>query len=329
MLHPDNIQLPFLDIISIRDESNNLLFEIVRDLLHQNYMVGQIHSFYGRPYLISHMDEVNKTLRVKKTDVTNLLFYRSCLSVEVLDDWKSLSPIRNMDYSPGLYYRNGSPISVSFQGFEGHVHLMVNNVISFAKYYHAPKYCHTSKILPVNEFKERDYHKGRILRLSIKYMRKQEYIDNIGKIRKGLQVLFYEAMYSVFPHHAQYLLVGSSGAKDDTLPWIIGDFSVKTQDPEDELTFYFIEDSNVDLGLIGALTWDHFQDIVVSPILDYLLWLNDGSEETPSGYTKYLTPGKERDKFAFLKYGSDTLPDFFDTELLINFIRDNFGLEET
>lgn len=324
--NPESVNLQFLDMISVKDTSGHVIFEILRDLLFQNYVEGQIHSFFGRPYEIQHFDEINKTLNVRKANVSNQLFYRPCIDVSIQGDVNKWRKIRNFDYSPGLYYNHlGEPIPVSLIGYEGKVEVRTNAWISFTETYSAPKYA-SGKTYIINSADCRDYKNCKFLRFSIDYFKKDEYVANIDKIRKGLQLLFYEAFYSIYPHHAQYLIVSSSGCrKDDVIPWIFGNFCCEDND-SDKLTFYFIEDAHVDLGLIGALTWDYIQEVLIKTIFDYLSWLEE-TDGIPSGYDNYLQ-GQKQDKFAFLKYGGNELPDFFDVALLKNFIRDNFGISD-
>lgn len=128
----------------------------------------------------------------------------------------------------------------------------------------------------------------------------------------------------MFLQHAQNLVVASSGEGDRDLPWVFNTFSCEDQPEEGRLSFYFIEDAHIDLGLVGALSnRDNFGGkYLFRYIYDYLLWLKDGAPETADGYQSYLT-GKQ-DKSAFLKYGRESLPAYFDIDLLISFLDDFF-----
>ena len=87
------------------------------------------------------------------------------------------------------------------------------------------------------------------------------------------------------------------------------------------LSYYFVEDAHIDLGLIGALSDKKNIWYILNYLYDYLTWLAEGEPLTPVGYDAYLNQ-KNFDKQAFLKYGRDSLPDYFNIEQLINFIRD-------
>ena len=50
------------------------------------------------------------------------------------------------------------------------------------------------------------------------------------------------------------------------------------------------------------------------------MWLCEGDPVAPADYDSYLHGVK--DKHAFLKYGRDSLPSYFDIDLMINFIKD-------
>ena len=79
----DQVDLSFLDVVQIEDESHNPLFCIIKDLMYQNYCKGQIHSFSGKPYIIKDYDNKTKTLKVRATNTNNqeVIFYKPCQRV--------------------------------------------------------------------------------------------------------------------------------------------------------------------------------------------------------------------------------------------------------
>ena len=56
-------------------------------------------------------------------------------------------------------------------------------------------------------------------------------------------------------------------------------------------------------------------------LYDYLIWLTEGNTVKPDGFDAYLNQN-QTDKLAFLKYGRDRVPAYFDIDLLIHFIKD-------
>jgi hypothetical protein len=316
----DSVNLSYLDRISVKDESDNVLFIIIKDLMFQNFERGQIHSFQGKPYEIVGFEQANKVLRVKaaSTNATNIIFYKPVQSLKI---GKNRLPIEGTS----IQFNWNHPISdqslgLAFDGFETQVSVKVNKWHAFYRYsiydctsYDAKPEC------------ERKYDNGRVLKVSFHFLKKKEYLERKDDIRKSLQILLYEAMQSVFPHHAQYLIVSSLGNGDDQLPWIFNQFECDDHDEESTLSFYFTEDAHIDLGLIGALAnKDHFgADYLFRYIYDYLVWLTEG-EPVPSGEYDECLYDSNQDKFAFLKYGRESLPSYFDVNLLINFIRDFF-----
>ena len=317
----DDVSLAYLDTVSVQDESGNILFEILRDLLYQNYEVGQIHSFSGKPYAITEYDETQRTLKIRQSNNTDddVVFYRPVLDVTISGE---RTPIREMER---LYYEwshpaTGNKLSLSFEGFETRVSVRTGKWYTFHRYsIVGAEYFAFESHSP-----ERVYPRGKVLKVSLSFVPKPEYLERIDDIRKGLQLLLYEAMQSVFPQHAQYLVVASSGEGDWDLPWIFNSFRTEDCREAGVLSYYFIEDAHIDLGLVGALAnRDNFGGkYLFRYIYDYLLWLKDGAPDTTDGYQSYLT-GKQ-DKYAFLKYGRESLPAYFDVELLINFLRDFF-----
>ena len=317
----DSVTLTYLDRISVKDESDNVLFVIIKDLLFQNFDKGQTHSFLGKPYEIISFDGENKVLRVRaaNTKSVNVSFYRPVQQVEV---GSRRQIIEEMNIKPNNGWSHpvtGQEIRMDIEGFE------TNVAVNVDKWYEFSHYSTDCPHFDASMAKERKYDNGRVLKVTFRFLRKKEYISRKDDIRKSLQILFYEAMRSVFPHHAQYLIIASAGGGDSDLPWIFNTFKCDDKDEDNALSFYFIEDSHVDLGLIGALSKD---DIIGAAYLfryiyDYLIWLTEGEPIAPEGYDEFLYSSRN-DKYAFLKYGRETLPEYFDVDLLINFIRDFF-----
>ena len=305
----DDISLSYLDTVSVRDESGNELFEILQDLLWQNYDPGQIHSFSGKPYAIKSFDEGLKTLKVSSSNNSDdhIVFYKPSLEVSVSGEKTPVSEIADLAYewSHPLALR---PISLRFEGFEAEVSVRTSRWYTFHSYSIVGGDCISAE----SHSPVRKYPRGKVLKVSMRFLPKPEYLRRIDDIRKGLQLLLYEAMQTVFPQHAQYLVISSLGAGDADLPWIFNSFHIEESPQDGVLSFYFIEDAHMDLGLIGALAnKDNFSDkYLFRYIYDYLIWLTEGD--------------KSSDRYSFLKYGRKSLPSYFDVDLLINFLRDFF-----
>ena len=327
LVHPDRVNQPFLDIITIKDGNGNVLFDIYRDLLYQNYNKGQEHSFSGWPYIITDLDSINKTLIVNRSDgIYNVLFYKPCYHIQVNFN-KKTSEIKGMEKDRQViyYHHTGIELAYKLEAFETDISIDTRKWVIFGKCYKAPVFSGgSSKIVPSDQqiTPTRDYTKGKILKFSLRYM--PQYSDKIDKVRKFMQILFYEGLQSLFPHHAQYLIVASPGEGDTNLPWIFHEFVCNDQQMDGWLTFYFIEDAHIDLGLIGALTYDNIW-YLMSYLFDYLMWLTEDAA-CPGDYIEYLNR-KDFDKTSFLKYGNKTLPGYFDIDLAINFIRDHFTIQ--
>lgn len=324
LVHPDRINLPYLDVITVRDENGNVLFDILKDLLYQNYNKGQHHSFSGYPYTITDFDQINKILTVKRShELTNELFSRPCYYVNVnLND--NTMPIKglNMKEPIEIFHDTGIEMAYLIETFETNVDIEPQKWVTFEKRYEAPKYsAGSSKIVPIDHdvTPNRSYNKGKVLKLSLKYLPK--YSSRIEDVRKMMQILIYEGLQSLFPHHSQYLILTSLGSGDPYLPWIFHEFNCNDTQKDGWLSFYFIEDAHVDLGLIGALTYDNIK-YLMRYIFDYLMWLTE-ENIFPDGYIEYRNRSGI-DKLAFLKYGRNELPEYFDIDLAINFIRDQF-----
>lgn len=324
LVHPDRVNQPFLDIITIKDGNGNVLFDIFRDLLYQNYNKGQEHSFSGLPYIITDLDPINNTLNVIRSDnISNVLFYKPCYHIQIDFNKKTL-PIKGMEMkAPDIYYHHtGVELAYLLTAFETDISIVTKKWVVFGKRYEAPVFSGgSSKIVTADPqvTPPREYTKGKVLKLSLRYL--PHYADNIDNVRKMMQILFYEGLQSLFPHHAQYMIVASCGEGDSNLPWIFHEFHCNDKQEPGWLTFYFIEDAHIDLGLIGALTYENIW-YLMSYVFDYLMWLTE-DVACPGGYIEYLNR-KVPDKTSFLKYGSQTLPSYFDIDVAVNFIRDHF-----
>lgn len=327
----------YLEVVTVKDESGNSLLDLLFDLLYQNYDKGQIHSFSGKPYIIKEYNYATKTLSVSSINNSNndILFYKP---IQIVTIGMERTPIEGMNTGPIKWHHPISDewISITFEGFETNVHVKTKEWYEFHKY--AVNGCQSYQ----SNSPDRFYPHGKVLKISFGYMQKDEYRQKKNQIRKSLQLLFYEAMQSVFPHHAQYLIISSIGDGDKDLPWIFNKFTCSDDERDNILSFYFIEDAHIDLGLIGALSEDK-ENIwyILKYIYDYLIWLTEGgttdiesndNDEAryhdipkcdPTVYDQYLER-KNFDKYSFLKYGRKKLPDYFEIDLLINFIKDLF-----
>lgn len=327
----DQVDLSFLDIVQIEDESHNPLFSIINDLMYQNYYKEQIHSFSGKPYKIKDYDNKTKTLKVRATNSNDLeiIFYKPCQSVYLSGKRKSIKDISKSEKKWNHPISN-IELSISREAFETEVQVETNEIYSFNTYQigspHSSDYCPP----------KRTYKNGKVLKISFNFLSKPEYYERINDIRMGLQILIYEAMQSIFPYHAQYLIIASEGEIDHDLPWIFNIFKDNTITEKDEekknirddkyshaLTYYFIEDANIDLGLIGALSNIENIKYIFQYFYDYLFWLTEDNSSVPEGYKEYRLR-QNYDHTTFLKYGRSSLPKYFDIDLLLNFIRDFF-----
>ncbi|MCR4921967.1 MAG: hypothetical protein K5945_09755 [Bacteroidaceae bacterium] len=329
----------YLDIVTVKDESGNVLLDILSDLMYQNYDVGQIHSFSGKPYIIRDFNHTTRTLNVSSVNNsdTDILFYRAVQQIEVA---ARHTPIEGMNPAPTRWRHplTDEWISIAFEGFEADVKVHTTEWYEFSRY--TIRDCRTTRCN-----RQRRYPNGKVLKITFSFIKRDEYLARIDDIRKSLQILLYEAMQTVFPHHAQYLIISTLGDGDSELPWVFNRLSIADSEEEGQLSFYFIEDAHIDLGLIGALAADR-QSIwyILRYLYDYLVWLNEGddtetqhqgagtndesanrsvSNRIPTVYDRYLSRSPH-DKRAFLKYGRTQLPGYFDIDLLAHFISDLF-----
>lgn len=302
-LYGDNNQR-FLDMVTVKDESGNVLFDVLRDLMEQNYAVGQTHMFSGRPYQIRDYNPRTKTLNVSRVNNSekDIVFYRPSMRVVIDGERIPIKEMNPKELKPKVWRHRDTDqeLSIVFEGFETGVEVHTTDWYEFSKY---DLYGYIKTEATANP---RVYSSGKVLKLSLKFLPQSRYLKRIDDIRKGLQLLLYEAMQSVFPHHAQYLIISSLGEGDPDLPWIFNRLECGDSKEEGVLTYYFIEDAHIDLGLIGALAKTETVWYIFQYLYDYLTWLTEGESLASS----------------FLKYGRDEVPSYLDFELLIDFIKD-------
>jgi hypothetical protein len=317
-LYGDNDQR-YLDMVTVKDESGNELFDILRDLMEQNYVAGQIHTFSGRPYQIRDFNSRTKTMNVSKSNSgdKDILFYRPSMEIKVYGERTPIKEMNPREMKPKIWRHRitDQELFIVFDGFETGVEVATTDWFEFNQY---TLYGYTKT---GSSAKPRVYPNGKVLKVSFKFLQKKAYLERNDDIRKGLQILLYELMQSVFPHHAQYLIIASPGEGDPDLPWIFNRLQCEDTPEDGLLTYYFVEDAHIDLGLIGALAKTETIWYLFQYLYDYLIWLTEGKVVTPSGFESYQNQ-KNFDKQAFLKYGRDHLPDYFDVDLLIDFIKD-------
>ena len=323
-LHIDNDNDQYyLDSVTVKEKNTkNKLFVILRDLMEQNFAVGQIHSFLGRPYEIVEYNESTRTLLVSRNN-KDVLFYKPHLTISIGNNRSPIKGMNRMDNPPKEWRHRltGQPLSIAFDGFETEVSVQTHEWFEFTKYtvsgYEKTK----------TQQKPRKYKNGKVLKVSLRFLRKPEYLIRIDDIRKSLQLLLYEAMPSIFPHHSQYLIISSIDMTDrdtpEPLPWIFNLLDIEDATEDGVLTYYFTEDAHIDLGLLGAISRKDTFLYILSKIYDYLMWLCEGHEDNPDNYDEYRYK-KNIDKLAFLKYGTNALPPYLDIDLMINFIKDFF-----
>jgi hypothetical protein len=326
-----NYDQHYLDIATVQDEGGNKLFHILMDLMRQNYVKGQIHSFSGKPFEIKDFSRDTRTLIVSKTNMFDkeIIFYKPCQRISLQGDRVPIKEMNPAERKPDVWKHRiaNQDLSIEFDGFETNVQVETTFWYAFTKYtvFDSSRSESTEK--------PRKYSNGKVLKVSLNFLKNPRYLEHINEIRWSLQILLYEAMRSVFPQHAQYLIIASYGDRpidplDETkaktdLPWIFPELICDHEEREGTLSYYFIEDAHIDLGLLGALSEKENIRYIFNYLYDYLIWLSEGEPLTSTYYDAYLDQ-KTPDKLAFLKYGRESLPPYFNIALLIDFIKDYY-----
>jgi hypothetical protein len=321
----------FLDKIPVRDHAGNLLYEITRDLIYQNYLPGQVHVFNGRPYQIDRLIE-GGSLLVSKVNTSNAIFYKPVRNVVI-----HAMPVQVIEpFWPRNLMHEGISYNIYFNFYEIRCKVCTTGYYTFDRYYRDPEFSAETNI---NSFSadeclqiERNYNSGRLLQ--IKWEVIPGFHDRIPAIRKSLHLILSEALQFYYPYHHQYLLLMSH--PDGTEPWekhpkynwlFPGlEFGFDhTHENQPVIELFLLEDANIDLGLIKSFVRNF--EYILRHIFDYLLWLEEEPMNHLIGFAEYVCRDNP-DKTAFLRFGGQQLPDFLDIGMIRDFIMHNYPLGE-
>jgi hypothetical protein len=318
----------FLRQVKVVDSSQNVLFEILRDLVYQNYLPGQIHAFNGRAYEIMRLTS-NGDLVVKGVKPNNTLFYKQLVNIVIN---QPLETKINSNF-PVKWRSQGNEYQLAFDAFECSFDINVEGYLDFRRQYHDPEFAKETNIKRFTKQElphfVRRYRNGRIMKISWQLM--PEFQMQRKSLALSFQLVFGEALKFFFPYHHQYLVVATQKTANqnlhDVAGWLFPDirFNVPSDnDTNDHLVLYVLEDANIDLGLINAIE-ANFQYILIH-IFDYLLWLNEDDTSGEHWYAEYYERA-DLDKLAFLRYGGKSLPPWLDIDLLKEFIQKNYPID--
>ncbi len=304
----DNIALNFLKDVQIVDKSGNLLKVIAYDMLFQNYLPRQFHAFNGKSYQIIGFDRQNNKLRTDERSAQKGLQYRPDVEVVLYSLDQPLSDAHKKNLSDRF----------SLELCEGKFDVITKGYFSFSKGISLKANDYTYTNISQAEVPIRKYQLGRMAVMTL-YMDQRE---DAAKVTATLSVLLNEVLQSLFPETHQYVIVTAlinelvfEGDFKKLFP-IIGVHKREAEVQQGIVQLCILEDTHQDMGIVQSIV-DRWQE-VLQIADDYVIWLIDNSKNIQSG--KKGSKGRSvfrKQKFkkdAFLKYGLDKMPEFFDLE---------------
>ncbi len=252
---------PF-QVYTFKDRQQRICAKVERDHLHQNFAVGQAHSFQGRTYRIRSIDESTNTVHVQAEESPVVISHYvqnnriKVRKLHLLDD----RPIR----------RTGRLLH-----FEGDFSISTDGYFEFTRGIHLDN--SQDAYTPQNNIADRHYTYGRCLMIDFEPIRSIEFDP---KINFSLALLLRELFRTLFPENYQYLKVSvphlpASLKKDEELREY---FTTMQLDEDlrsehiDEHNFqvFIFEDSSRDVGLIGSILL-HYK-YIFRILGDFLHW---------------------------------------------------------
>lgn len=282
----------WLDDIDVVDEKNEVVERIRRDHVHQTYVQGQARVLAGKLFRVDAIDA--ETVRVSKT-TSGFAMHRPCLAIALTSQVERKELQSDIVEGPGFQFRRESyqiAFRVRVEGWWSRVNFRGN-------------WLHTEGV------NERDYRQGRALRMVL--------ADRQGKPLwspaqlMALALWINEVSVTLFPESHRFLIAAAYVAEGDrpqTEPAsdITPMLSTKP-DKSDAGALWIFEDSNADLGLVGAC-WDRAKWLL-ELCLDYLNWRLDeaGAPDRPAAPCHLNLDRVGED---FLAYGAEALDPAFD-----------------
>ena len=302
-----DLKVEFLKDVKIMDKAGMLLRMISYDFLYQNYLIDQLHSFNGKPYLIRSFDFNNQILRVTHETPRHLFNYRPNIEINLRNISNALTPSHSKNPKAGVHLTLA----------EASYNIVTKGYFTFREGVSLQTKQHNYTDLQNHEIPIRDYNLGRLLIWQIK---PSKAIDNI-KVGATLTALLRESFYTLLPKSHSYLHITSptnEGIFDEQFKFLFPTLNIAdnfniTSDVQldDRITILFFEDAHQDLGLVQSI-YDNWEEII-KVIDDYLEWINEPKQtnkQSKNDTTEYIKGKFLKDEF--LTYGSKSYPNFAD-----------------
>ncbi|RJQ24354.1 hypothetical protein C4565_10140 [Candidatus Parcubacteria bacterium] len=279
-------------IYRILDDKDNLLGLLPEDHVYQNYLIGQIHAFQGKPFRIEQISRPDiGTIKTSHRPDKAATLYRRLLSVKL--DTATIIEQFKLKMANGIRiscFRYEADFSIETLGYLSFENGMDFNNFEFIEH----KGTKSESLDPV-----RQRPKGRLMSLVIT---PPPIFSNIAEWTRPaftLAFLLQEMLQSIFPEIWQYGLVTTNmrpkkdqadlNERISTLVFPVEQRGEIFQPFDDkDLHILFIEDSLLDVGFVRAV-WENWQWLL-EIVEDYLVWFHGrGEQDNHNTYLMFNT----------------------------------------
>ena len=299
------------------EQAEKILKKVPVFELYQNYLEGQYVSFEGKLYLIDRIDYDNGIIDLTYSSNNSNIKYRQCRTISnvvhggVNKEFPTLK-VRNSIMKKKII---SADLVVNTEGY-----YEFNDAISLVSGGFRYKNVDTEK-----KGLRRTYKSTNVLSINISS-------DTISampekdkfKLSFTLSVLLNELFETLFADIKQYIITRSVVKSTDSYIDFKGEELIRLYQPivdenaEDGITIYFTEDTELEKGITDTIV-NNFDNIIMRVLFDYLFWLlkekdSAKSEWCATGNGDYINI-ESLDKYNFIKYGYDSIPEALDLTL--------------
>lgn len=323
----------YLKKVNVKDSSGNLILEIPKYLLFQNFLPLQNIIIDGISYEYVQYSEINKEL-VLKTRPTDIFSFNKPAAVIGVSNHSKAEIIESTDnlgiFIDGRLHRFSSEIT------ENEIEIYYQNYYQFHRFYNSPlSKQQTPKLIDLGEFGsliEDSKRKYNTRYLHFQWEVPKKYTDRLAELTTRIHHLIYEFLPILFPQRSQYILIASDNNLDErhrnAVPWIFPENNFE-YNAENCIEFYVIEDSFADLGILKPIQ-NFFSKKILTDLYFYLKWISDPNPAVlPPYFQNFKNNFFYKDKLSFLKYGLTGNQISWDIEFLIEFLEDSKLFDKT
>ena len=283
--------------------------------LYQNYLEGQYVSFNNKYYLIDKIDYDNGIVELTYSSNNASVRYRQCRQISNVVHHGISKELPTLNVRNSVLKKNmlRADIEVNTDGY-----YEFNNAISFVPGGFGYKRVDAKKKGLRRVYKATNVLAINITSDTINAMSQQDKF----RLSFTLSVLFNEIFETLFSNIKQYILVRSVVSDSSHYGAYAEEELINLYRPiidpqvEDGINLYITEDTELEKGITDTIV-NHFDNIIMRLLFDYLYWLLAEKEDNRvkkwfASDTGDFINVESMDKLLFLKYGLDHVNECLD-----------------